>query len=97
MKWVITITLQFKETPLGIIKSKKIIKPVQFQHSKFTSVAGKCHGFYQGISMLFSICLSKKKKKKNAEATEFFEVLKNNFPKIRKYIFLFKKEKACFS
>ena len=37
------------------------------------------------------------KKKKNAEATEFFEVLKNNFPKIRKYIFLFKKEKACFS
>ena len=46
--------------------------------------------------MLFSIC-HRKKKKKNAEATEFFEVLKNNFPKIRKYIFLFKKEKACFS
>ena len=62
MKRAITRTLQFKEIPLGIIKSKKIIKPVQFQHSKFTSVAGKCHGFYQGISMLFSICLIKKKK-----------------------------------
>ena len=47
--------------------------------------------------LCFLVSVSAKKKKKNAEATEFFEVLKNNFPKIRKYIFLFKKEKACFS
>ena len=39
------------------------------QHSNFTSAVGKCHGFCQGISLLYSICLSNK----NAEAVRLLE------------------------
>ena len=40
----------------------------------------------------FSICLGKN----NAKAIEFLGIIKTTFPRIRKYILLFKKEK-CFT
>ena len=42
---------------------------------------------------VFSICLSKN----NAKAIEFLGIIKTTFPRIRKYILLFKKEKKCFT
>ena len=45
------------------------------QRTKFALAVGKCRGFCRGISMFFSICLSKK----NAEAIEFLEILKKYF------------------
>ena len=41
---------------------------------------------------IFTICLSKN----NAKAIEFLGIIKTTFPRIRKYILLFKKEK-CFT
>ena len=42
---------------------------------------------------IFTICLSKN----NAKAIEFLGIIKTTFPRIRKYILLFKKEKKCFT
>ena len=42
---------------------------------------------------VFSICLGKN----NAKAIEFLGIIKTTFPRIRKYILLFKKEKKCFT
>ena len=42
---------------------------------------------------VFSICLGKN----NAKEIEFLEIIKTTFPRIRKYILLFKNEKKCFT
>ena len=42
---------------------------------------------------VFSICLVKN----NAKAIAFLGFIKTNFPRIRKYLLLFKKEKKCFA
>ena len=47
----------------------------------------------RGISMFLVSALAKKKK--NAEATEFSAIIKTTFPRKRKNILLFKKEKKC--
>ena len=57
------------------------------QHSKFTSAVSKC----QGISSLYSICLSNKE----AEAVKFLEIKKNSFLKTRKEFFC-KRKKISF-
>ena len=46
----------------------------------------------RGISMFLVSALAKKK---NAEATEFSAIIKTTFPRKRKNILLFKKEKKC--
>ena len=51
------------------------------QRTKFASTVGKCRGFCRGISMFFSNWILRNLKK------VFFQ------PRIRKYIFLFKKRK----
>ena len=50
-------------------------------------------GFYLRHVYVFSICLGKN----NAEAIEFLGIIKTTFPRIRKYILLFKKEKKFFT
>ena len=54
--------------PVQMLDGTQQFKTISFeeflQGSKFASAVSKCQGFCQGISMFFSICLSRK----NAEA-----------------------------
>ena len=60
------------------------------QRSKFALAIGKCWGFGQGISMFFNICLDKKK----CQGKWILRNLKKNtFPRIKKYIFVYKRKK----
>ena len=59
------------------------------QRSEFASTVSKCRGFCRGITMFFSICLSKK----NAKAIEFFGLIKKYFSKNKKKLNVFLKTK----
>ena len=51
------------------------------------------HSTMQRHIYVFSICLGKN----NVKANEFLGIIKTTFPRIRKYMLLFKKEKKCFT
>ena len=54
------------------------------QRLEFASAVGKYQGFSRGISMFFSICLSKK----NADAIEFLGLIKKTlFQELKKMVF----------
>ena len=58
-------------------QKKQLLEYIVFQHLKIALAVSKCRGSCWGISMFFSICLSKKK----CDAIEFLGILKKYFSK----------------